>query len=120
MNQADGYFEKALTLQRSGYGADALNEDIAITLFSLGGLCNDLHNDHEKACEYYQKSLDCYYFTLGKNAQSESIAQMLHALGQSLQHLEKHQQAKVYLNKVRKLACWLLLHDTSYIFYHFV
>ena len=100
MNQADGYFEKALSLQRSGYGADALNEDIAITLFSLGGLCNDLHHDQEKACNYHQEALDCYYFTLGKNAQSESIAQLLHALGQSLQQLEKYHEAKVYLKRV--------------------
>ncbi|CAB9519896.1 Hydra magnipapillata [Seminavis robusta] len=99
LKQAEDYFEKALALQQSGYGTEAKNEDLAITLFSLGGLCNDLHNNQVKACAYYRKALDCYYFVYGEDAQNESIAQLLHALGQSSQVLKKPTEAKAYLKK---------------------
>ena len=101
LKQAEDYFEKALSMQYSGYGSEEKNDDIAITLFSLGGLCNDLHNNQERACCYYKKALDCYHFTHGENAQTESIAQLLHALGQSLQLLKRPQEAKEHLKKVR-------------------
>jgi len=100
LKQAEDYFEKALSLQNSGYGMDAMNEDIAITLFSLGGLCNDLRNDQVKACEYYERALGCYYQIHGKKAQNESIAQLLHALGQSSQMLNMPQKARTYLKQV--------------------
>jgi tetratricopeptide (TPR) repeat protein len=100
LQQAEDYFEKALALQLSGYGVDAKNEDLAITLFSLGVLSNDLHNNQLKACSYYQKALDCYYFVHGPDSHNESIAQLLHALGQSLQILKKPFEAKVYFKKV--------------------
>jgi tetratricopeptide (TPR) repeat protein len=104
LQQAEDYFEKALSLQLSGYGVDAKNKDLAITLFSLGVLSNDLHNNQLKACSYYQKALDCYYFVHGQDSHDESIAQLLHALGQSLQILKKPLEAKAYFTKVRGLV----------------
>jgi tetratricopeptide (TPR) repeat protein len=104
LKQAEDYFQKALTTQYKAYGDDAKNEDIAITLFSLGGLATDLHNDQEKACDYYRRALECYYLAYGDDAQNESIAQLLHALGQSSHILKKYQEARTCLKKVRTLS----------------
>lgn len=108
LKQAEDYFEKAFSMQQSGYGQDAKNEDIAITLFSLGGLSNDLHNNQERACLYYKRALECYHAARGKDAQTESIAQLLHALGQSLQILKRPQEAKWHLKKALDMKFALL------------
>ena len=100
LQQAEDYFEKTLVLQQKAFGEKAKNEDIAITLFSLGGLCNDLHDDQKKACWYYRRALECYYASYGKEAQNESIAQLLHAMGQSLQAQKEYEEARSCLKKV--------------------
>lgn len=101
LKQAEDYFEKTLSLQRQAYGDEAQNEEIAITLFSMGGLCNDLHHDQKKASLFYREALDCYYASCGRDVQNESIAHLLHALGQSLQLQGKLDEARSCLKKVR-------------------
>jgi hypothetical protein len=100
LKQAEDYFDKTLELQEKAFGENADNEDIAITLFSLGGLCNDLHNDQVKACTFYRRALDCYYAVYGQNAHNESIAQLLHALGQSLLAQNESEEARSCLKNV--------------------
>lgn len=107
LEKAKSYFEKALKLQRIRCTERETVEDMALTLFSLGGLSSDLEDDHERACDFYEQSLECYHRGLGKDAQTESIAQLLQALGRSLHNLQKHHQARVYLRKSLEMKFYL-------------
>jgi hypothetical protein len=92
---ARGFFEESLAMQRKVYGEEAAQPDIAVLLNALGNVCLS-KCEYEKARGYYEESLATRRKLYGEEAAQPDIAASLNALGNVCIDKGEYEKARGY------------------------